>query len=115
MSETYQLLLGLLVDPCRYYLLQMSLLSCISCLVGGQVRPVEGACGDDEEENVDHHQNKDWDMQVESLRIIFKEAFCESYIGFQEGYYCFVPMLIQDLIRKDDGDGQGYAQSPGKC
>ena len=60
----------------------MVLLSCISGLVGGEAGSVEGAGGDDEEEAVDHHQDKDWEVQVHSLRLIIKEAFCKSYIGF---------------------------------
>ena len=92
----------------------MVLLSCISGLVGGQAGPVEGADGDDEEEAVDHHQDKDWEMQVQSLRLIFKEAFCESYIGFGEEHSLVVPLLLQDLVSNDDCDSQGYAQSPGK-
>ena len=92
----------------------MVLLSCISGLVGGQAGPVEGAGGDDEEEAVDHHQDKDWEMQVQSLRLVFKKAFCDSYIRFGEEHILVVLLLLQDLVSKDDSDSQGYTQSPGK-
>ena len=84
----------------------MVLLSCISGLVGGQAGPVEGAGGDDEEEAVDHHQDEDWEVQVQSLRLIIKEASCESYIGFGEEQSLVIPLLFQDLVSNDDGDSQ---------
>ena len=62
--------------------------------------------GADEEEAVDHHQDEDWEVQVQSLRLIIKEAFCESYIRFGEEHILVVPLLLQDLVSKDDSDSQ---------
>ena len=81
--------------------------------MGRQVRLVEGAGGDHEEHPIDHHQDQDRKMQVDTLGFIVEETFSISYIWFGEDVLLIVRLVLHDLISEDDGNGQGCTGSPG--
>ena len=71
-----------------------------------KILPVKGEGGGDEEQTIHQHEDHDGKMKVNTLRVILKKAFGNSYVWFGKERIWKIILALQCLISQYEAHGK---------